>query len=246
MALSNMRTKQTRRDYSSLDEFSEDVELIASNCVTYNGEASIYGQVRLSRHSVTSGLTFPYCMGVSVRLLQYAVAFLQKWRVFLKLAVEAWPAITTGQLRAALSAKEEEDHHRASPAGASAASNQALLQVPALEAGNGIASNGTIPDMASGTYVQGGSNIMLESILTAQDVRECVQGLDVSGPKALKAILQRVCDFLTAVDEPDEETGATFFTSPVMLFLLGNPLFVATVSKFYSPLCTPIYAVHRP
>jgi hypothetical protein len=45
MALSNMRTKQTRRDYSSLDEFSEDVELIASNCVTYNGEASIYGQV---------------------------------------------------------------------------------------------------------------------------------------------------------------------------------------------------------
>jgi hypothetical protein len=46
MALSNMRTKQTRRDYSSLDEFTEDVELIASNCVTFNGEGTIYGQVK--------------------------------------------------------------------------------------------------------------------------------------------------------------------------------------------------------
>lgn len=36
MALSNMKTKQMRGDYASLDDFDEDVELIVSNCLTYN------------------------------------------------------------------------------------------------------------------------------------------------------------------------------------------------------------------
>jgi hypothetical protein len=48
MALSNMKTKQMRRDYSSIDEFNEDVELIVSNCLTFNTSSPKYQEVSLS------------------------------------------------------------------------------------------------------------------------------------------------------------------------------------------------------
>ena len=36
MALSNMKTKQARGDYSTIDDFDQDVRLIVANCLLFN------------------------------------------------------------------------------------------------------------------------------------------------------------------------------------------------------------------
>jgi len=46
MALSNMKTKAYRSDYSSLEDFQEDIQLIVDNCRKFNVGSVVYVQVR--------------------------------------------------------------------------------------------------------------------------------------------------------------------------------------------------------
>jgi hypothetical protein len=65
MALSNMKTKQMRRDYSSIDEFNEDVELIVSNCLTFNITSVKYQDVSPPipyRSTVTAYVSHTLCV----------------------------------------------------------------------------------------------------------------------------------------------------------------------------------------
>lgn len=45
MALSNMKTKIFRSDYSTIEDFQEDVQLIADNCRKFNVGSDVYVKV---------------------------------------------------------------------------------------------------------------------------------------------------------------------------------------------------------
>lgn len=45
MALSNMKTKIYRGDYSTIEDFQEDVQLIANNCRMFNAASEEYVMV---------------------------------------------------------------------------------------------------------------------------------------------------------------------------------------------------------
>ena len=47
MALSNMKTKIYRSDYSSLEDFQEDIQLISDNCRNFNVGSEMFVQVWL-------------------------------------------------------------------------------------------------------------------------------------------------------------------------------------------------------
>lgn len=52
MALSNMKTKIYRGDYSTIEDFQEDVQLIVDNCRKFNAGAEGYVKVRNIIHDM--------------------------------------------------------------------------------------------------------------------------------------------------------------------------------------------------
>lgn len=98
MELTTMKRKVMRGDYSSIDEFHEDVMLIYSNCVTYNSRSKRF--IEVSKLCTFIHLCFIFVSNSCLLLvcpndIQMAVQFKQAWDQFREQALQKYPKVTS-------------------------------------------------------------------------------------------------------------------------------------------------------
>jgi hypothetical protein len=187
MALSNMRTKLAREEYSSLADFHADVILIATNCFTYNASNPPLYKVLPASQIYLCVYIFS-CLPLFV-LMQLGQKLQNHWELLRQEILRVFPLLGEGV--GSLQRVGEEGSH---------------AELPPSPAAPTAPTTSTEDEISSfGHYVASNSAILLSNILTREDLLEVLDDASsaVGASKSTathRLMMTAIWDYLTFLD----------------------------------------------